>query len=56
MSSGAGDLDRPLRRLLAAYIFEVHEELLLLAQQRISIRFDRSDAIPGIHKVDYIEQ
>jgi hypothetical protein len=50
VAPGARDLDGTLGRLLSAYILEVHKELLGLAQQRLTIRFDRSATIPEFTK------
>jgi hypothetical protein len=46
VASGARDLDGALGGLLTSNIFEIDLELLRLAQQRLAIRFDRSDSIP----------
>ena len=56
VSPGTGDFDRTLRRLLSTNVFEVDQELLRLAQKRVSICFDWSDSIAGVHEVDHIEE
>ena len=45
VASGAGDLDGTLGGLLSAHVFEVDEELLRLAQQRVAVGLDGNDAV-----------
>ena len=56
MAASTGDLERPLGGLLPAYIFAVDCVMLGFAEERVSIDLNRSDAIPGIHEVDHVEQ
>ena len=56
VASGAGDLDGALGGLLAANVFEIDEELLGFAQQRVAVGFDGDDAVAGVHEVNHVEQ
>jgi hypothetical protein len=45
MASGAGDLDGAFGGLLAADVFEIDDELLGFAKERVAVGFDGNDAI-----------
>jgi hypothetical protein len=56
VASGAGDLDGAFGGLLAANVFEVDEELLGFAEERIAVGLDGDDAVAHVHEVNHVEQ
>src|SRR5581483_7457707 len=56
VSASASNLERSLGGLLPPNVFEVDQESLGVAQQRVAIHLKRSDSVSGIHEMDDVEQ
>src|SRR5579872_4577781 len=56
MAASACYFQRALGGVLAAYVLEVHVELLGFAEQALAVHFQRHDAVAGVHEADHVQQ
>ena len=55
MATGAGNFERALGGVLAANVFEIDGIVLRLAEKRVTVNFQRQDAVAGVHEADDVE-
>src|SRR5208283_4659742 len=56
MTTGARDFKGPLGGLLAANVFEIHREVLRLAEQLIGVDLQAGDAVAGVNEMNDFQQ
>src|ERR1019366_7787656 len=56
VTTSAGDFKGPLGGLLAANVFEIHREVLRLAEQLIGVDLQAGDAVAGVNEMNDFQQ